>query len=265
MLPAAVVHIFKKAWSRLTHEDINLTAAALSYTTVLSLVPIIAVLLAVMAKVDYFGQLVPRVEQAIVHNISSTAGTEGVRLIQKAVTRIQKGRLGTFGALILILIVSRTMWSLDRAVHRIWQIKNKRKLHHKILVYWGLVLIVPMLLAIWIYASQIMRSMGYQLPVNSSYVLVFFILYMIQRYLPSFEVQFVTVMIGTTVSVILLYILTIGFTHLTAGVYRYSKIYGSLAAIPTFLLWIYLIWLSILLGIAVSSIFSKTKHSDVLK
>ena len=257
--PSTLVQIFKKAWSRLTHEDINLTAAALSYTTVLSLVPVLAVLLSVMAKVDYFGQLVPRVEQAIVQNISSTAGTEGVRLIQKAISRIQKGRLGTFGAVILIIIVSRTMLSLDRAVHRIWQIKNKRKIHQKIFVYWGLILIIPLLFMIWIYSSQILRTMGYSLPGYFSYILVFFIILLIQRYLPSFEVQMIPILTGTAVSVVLLYILTLGFSKLTAEVYRYSKIYGSLAAIPTFLLWIYLIWLSILLGIAVSAIFSKTK------
>lgn len=242
-----------------------MTAAALSYTTVLSLVPILAVLLAVMAKVDYFGQLVPRVEQAIVQNISSTAGAEGVRLIQKAVGRIQKGRLGTFGAVILIVVVSRAMLSLDRAVHRIWQIRNRRKIHQKILVYWGLILIIPMLLAIWIYISQIARSMGYQIPAGSGYVLVFFILFMIQRYLPSFEVQPIPILTGTLVSVVLLFLLTVVFAKLTAEVYRYSKIYGSLAAIPTFLLWIYMIWISILLGIAVSSIFSKTKQLDATK
>lgn len=264
--PARLFIVLKKAWLRLTHEDINLTAAALSYTTVLSLVPVLAVLLALMTKFDYFGQVAPRVEKIMVQNISQTAGSEGVKLIQKAVSRIQKGKLGTFGALILILIVTRTMMSLDRAVHRIWNVRNKRKIHRQILLYWGLLLVVPMLLAIWSYAVIISRNMGFQVQLSGTgFWLVFIILLLVQTYLPSFEVRTLPVFLGTSVSMVLLYALTLGFTKLTTEVYTYSKIYGSMAAIPTFLLWIYLIWLSILLGIAVTAIFSgmREKHDEV--
>lgn len=254
------IKLAKRAWSRLTHEDINLTAAALSYTTVLSLVPIIAVLLAVMTKFDYFGQIAPQVEQVIVSNISQTAGSEGVKLIHKAINRIQRGKLGAFGGLILLIVVTRTMLSLDRAVHRIWQEKNQRKLYQQFFVYWGLVLTIPVLFAIWVYSGIIIKDLGYQwFPINSGYLIVFFILLLFQRYLPSFKVDFFPVLLGTVVSTVLLYILTVGFTKLTSGVYRYSKIYGSLAAVPSFLLWVYMIWLSILMGTAVSSIFSQTK------
>ncbi|MFN7906434.1 MAG: YihY/virulence factor BrkB family protein [Pseudobdellovibrionaceae bacterium] len=260
MIFAKLIQIIKKVWSRLTHEDINLTAAALSYTTVLSLVPILAVLLALMTKFDYYGQVAPQVEKVIVKNFSETAGAEGVRLIQKAISRIQNGTLGTFGALILILIVTRTMLSLDRAIHRIWQVKNNRKLVHQFFVYWAFVIVIPILLGVWIYTMMILKSLGYSFSTSySGYALVFAILFLIQRYLPSFEVQFLPVLTGTLVSMVLLFGLTRGFAYLTAGVYRYSKIYGSLAAVPTFLLWIYLIWLSVLLGTAVSAMASRSK------
>ena len=93
----------------MAHEDLSLVASALAFSTVLSLIPFLAVTLAALNYFDGLETLTPKVEVFLLENFNSTAGSEGIQLLKKGIARIQSGRLGGIGAFVLILTATRMM------------------------------------------------------------------------------------------------------------------------------------------------------------
>lgn len=251
----------KKFWYNLAHEDFGMTAAALSFTTVLALVPFIAVTLAALNIFESLDALVPKVEVFLLQNLQGTAGTEGLALLRKVIQRIQDGKIGTLGAIFLVLTATRMMFELDRAVHRIWRIKNSRSFLNRLFIYWFVLLIFPFGLALWVSifgTKTIAQSLAQILPFGSGFLIIFLLLLLIIKGIPSIRVNWLSALIGTGFSCLALYSLQKTFKIISVQVFSYGKIYGSLASIPASLIWILLIWVSILIGVSISASLQKS-------
>lgn len=256
--------VFKNLRFHLMHEDLGLTASALAFTTCLSLVPFLAVMLAALNYVDGLEGLAPKVESFVLENFTGTAGAQGIELLQKGIKRIQSGRLGSIGALILILTSTRMMFELEMAFHRIWHLKNRRPLVKRLFFYWLFLLLFPFVLALWV---SLFTGHGYGqewalwLPFKAGFVVTFLILFIFQKWLPSTTVHLVPALLGTFLSTVGLWLLERSYKMLSAQVFSYGKVYGSLAAIPASLLWIFLVWIVILWGVALTASLQKGASS----
>jgi membrane protein len=201
-------NLLRHLWSHFSNEDLNLTAAALAYTTVLSIVPFLAVTLTAL---NYFGALdtvTPKVESILLNNFNGTAGTEGVAMMKKGISRIREGRTGSLVALLLILVATRLMFGLEKAFHKIWLIKNQRPLFKRLLYYWLFLLIFPFILAAWVwFASHLGRPFWQSSFLRPGYIVTFVLLYVLQVWLPSVRVGAIQALIGTAASVVLLFFL----------------------------------------------------------
>lgn len=249
---------FRSLWTHLFNEDLSITAAALAFSTALSVVPFLAVTLSALNTFEALGTITPKVEAALLDNLKGPAGVEGVQLIRKGIGRIHRGRLGSLGAVILILIATRVMFGLERAYHRIWQIRNKRPLLRRILFYWIFLAVFPFVLALWIgMVGWIGKPALQGLLLRPGYVLTFLCLFVLQKWLPSRPVGWFPAAVGTTFSVCSLWALEKFYKWVTVQVFSYSKVYGSLAAIPASLLWMFMVWLVILWGVALTAVIQK--------
>ena len=244
----------------MAHEDLSLVASSLSFSTVLSLIPFLAVTLAALNYFDGLETLTPKVEGFLLENFSGTAGSEGVQLLKKGITRIQSGRLGSIGAFVLILTATRMLFELEKAFHRIWQIRNRRPLLTRFFYYWLFLLAFPFALALWVglfAAKSVGEPLTDMLPFKSGFLVAFALLFFLQKWLPSQKVKTWAAFIGTLFSTALLWLLERTYKWASVQIFSYSKVYGSLAAIPASLLWILMVWMAILWGVALTAAAQK--------
>lgn len=247
-------------WSHLVNEELGLTAAALSFTTTLALIPLLAVTLSALNLFHALETLTPKVEFFLLQNFQGTLGNEGIQLLHKMIQRVQVGKMGSLGALFLVLTATKLMHELDRAVHRIWQIRNQRNILTRLVYYWFALLVFPFGVALWVWifsTKSIAKSYTIWMPLSSGLLISFLFIAIIFKFIPSTRVHWLPVLVGSFFSTACLALMEKFFKYLTLQVFSYGKIYGSLAAIPTALIWIYLIWLSLLIGIGITAALQK--------
>lgn len=249
--------------SRFSDDACLVTAAALSFATILSLVPLMAVMLAVLSAFPAFDHLMDRVQNFVFLNLMPASGEVIQGYIQQFVN--QASDLSGIGIVFLILTALFLMNTIDTALNRIWRAHRNRRLISKFLIYWSVLTLGPILLAV----SMVMTSYVVSLPffVESTAIdsmksalftwmplmattLALTMLYII---VPNLNVPLYTGLTGGVTAALLFEIAKKGFAIYVTSVPTYATLYGALAVIPIFLVWIYILWIIVLLGAEISS------------
>ncbi len=232
--------------------------AALTYTTLLSLVPLMTVMLALFSVFPASDLLVAQVEDFIFHNFVPAAG-EAVRahlhdFSQKA------GQLSGVGFIFLIIVALLLMSNIDKAFNAIWHVRRKRSAVAKFAVYWAILSLGPILIAFSVGVTSYLVSMplfsdGETVIVLRTRLLslmpviisacAFTLLYAL---VPNRPVPLRHAMAGGLLAALLFELAKRGFALYVTAFPTYQTIYGALAAVPIFLIWIYLSWTVTLLG-----------------
>lgn len=250
----------KKLWSLVVSGDLQVIASSLSFTTILSIVPFLAVALALINSFQGLDIFYPKIEGFVLSYFQGPAGNDGVWIVKRAFMKIQQGKIGTWGALGLVLTSLLLVSEVDNAINRIWAISSRRPIHKRLFLYWILMLAFPFILALMVALISIKSS----LPVLSSVsagtfqaVVLSVVLYCLYKIIPHTKVSFLSAFMGTVMGLAGLFLVTGSFQYLTEKFFNYNKLYGSIAAIPVLLIWILLIWYVILFGAAVSASFHR--------
>lgn len=246
-----LIHHFK--------EDAGLQhVAALTYTTLLSLVPLMTVMLALFSVFPASDHLIAQVEDFIFHNFVPAAG-EAVRahlhdFSQKA------GQLSGVGFIFLILVALLLMSNIDKAFNAIWHVRKKRSAVAKFAVYWAILSLGPILIAFSVAATSYLVSIPLFSDAETVMLLrtrllslmpviisacAFTLLYAL---VPNRSVSLRYAIGGGLVAAFLFELAKRGFALYVTTFPTYQTIYGALAAVPIFLIWIYLSWTVTLLG-----------------
>jgi len=247
-------------------DDITLRASALAYSTLASLVPIFALLLAVLSgpafesrRGDYFNSLASHFIPADAaffgaddpqYTAMIKQQTEFKRSFEETIAPIAKqvGAVSIFSFIALLLVVALLFQSIETSFNAIWRAPVKRSLFLRLsiatsLMFWG-----PIMLALSVSLSEYLTSlhlMGiYFLPgiVTS---LAFAALYMI---MPSVKVDFKSALIGGIVAALFWELAKLLFLLYVSKVVGYYHVYGSLGLVPMLFMWVYINWLIILYG-----------------
>lgn len=228
-----------------------MVAASLAFTTVLSIIPFLAVALTVIQYVEGLDYLYPKVEALILNYFRGPAGSDGVLIIKKAFHRIQDGRLGTAGALALLITSTILISEMERAFHRIWKISNKRPLFNRIFLYWLAMVLFPFILAVFVALTSTKAVIAF-VPIEYIHTtLIFLTLLTLYKVVPATKVPWLGALLGASVATVGVGFLLNSFRWIYNGVFNYSKVYGGIAAIPAFLIWILLLWYVVLFGVAI--------------
>ncbi|MGZ3804815.1 MAG: YihY/virulence factor BrkB family protein [Pseudobdellovibrionaceae bacterium] len=234
--------------------EIQLVAASLSFSTLLSLVPFLAVILATFKFLGGDEVLYSRVENLLLLYFKEAAGTQFTSVIKTSIRNIHAGGLGVVGASFLVLTSFRLMHDMEFGIHRVWNQKNTRPLLKRFFIYWLLVIIVPIFLAVYVgFLTLIRMDFGKQyLPGTMTGMMVLvLILYLAYRYVPDVKVKATSAFFSALAASIGLFVVQNTFTWVTIKFFHMNRIYGSFAALPIFLIWILTIWYVILGGVAV--------------
>ncbi|MCF6283315.1 MAG: YihY family inner membrane protein [Candidatus Polarisedimenticolaceae bacterium] len=243
-------------------------AAALTYTTLLSLVPLMTVMLALLAILPISERVTDEINSFLFNNFVPAAGEVVQQHLQTFSSKA--GRLSGFGFIFLVVVALMLMATIERAFSTIWHLQSKRSLLNTILVYSAILLLGPGLIVGSVAATSYLVSLPYisdaAQTFNFAWVLMplfvstlaFTLLYSV---VPNQRVLFKDALVGGVVAALLFEGAKRGFALYLTHFPTYEVIYGALAAVPIFLVWIYLSWLVTLLGAEVTYCLS-IYHDD---
>jgi len=239
------------------------TAAELTTISLLAVVPLMAVVLAIVSALPAGRELLEELQAFVFRQFVPTAG-ETVRAWLTGFA--EKGaRLTITGVAVLAVTVLLAMGTIERAFQRIWRVRRPRPLLARLAVYWALITLGPVLLGAGIAASSyvaglplVSRATG-SLPGRllwadllawGSSFLAFYLLYQV---VPARRVRARHALAGAIVATVLFELAKKGFALWVVHVSTWERIYGALATVPLFIVWVNLSWNIALLGAEVAS------------
>ena len=245
-------------WHRFTRDDGLQHVAALTFTTLLSLVPLMTVMLALFSVFPASDRLSQQVEDFLFQNFVPAAG-EAVQEYLRNFSQ-KAGKLTGVGFAFLIVVALMLMSNIDKAFNAIWHVRRKRSPVAKFTVYWSILSLGPILIAFSVGVTSYLVSIPLfsdgetvmllrtrllsLMPVVIS-ALAFTLLYAL---VPNRSVPLRHALAGGVLAALLFELAKRGFALYVTAFPTYETIYGALAAVPIFLIWLYLSWLVTLLG-----------------
>ena len=248
---------------RFREDNLGLTASSLTFTTVISLVPLLTVMLALFTAFPMFAKFQASLQQYLVESLVPDTIA---RPVLQALTNFagKANRLGTAGLVVLVVTALALMFTIDRTLNSIWRVPKPRPMAQRVLVYWAALTLGPLLLGISLtmtsYAISVSKGIVNTLPGGVSFVLGVVEFAMLAggmaslfRFVPNTHVRWAHALSGGL-------FVSVGFevakrllAWYVASVPTYSVVYGAFATLPIFLLWIYLGWVIVLLGAIVAA------------
>jgi membrane protein len=248
---------------RFREDRLGLTAGSLTFTTLISLVPLMTVMLALFTAFPMFSRFQLALQKYLLQSLvpDNIAKPVLASLTQFAAKASQ---VGSVGLVVLVVAALALMLTIDRTLNSIWRVRKPRPLAQRVLVYWAALTLGPLLLGISLsltsYAVSASRGLVDTLPGGVRFVLgtVEFALVSsgmaaLYRYIPNTHVRPAHAWAGGLFVAVALDFTQRLLTWYLALVPSYSVIYGAFATLPIFLLWIYLCWVVVLLGAVVAA------------
>ncbi|HET7688550.1 MAG TPA: YhjD/YihY/BrkB family envelope integrity protein [Candidatus Macondimonas sp.] len=249
----------------LTQGPINLWAMSLVYTTLLSLVPLLALSFSVLKA---FGA--HNVAEPLISQLLAPLGSQSVELTERIigfVENMQVGVLGSLGLGFLLYTVVSLIQKVERAVNEIWHISDARSLARSFNNYLVVVLLAPVLYLVstGLFASvmgaEIVRGLSDWQPVGMALsliagvapmVLITAVFTFIYLYLPNTKVRWQAALSGAVVAALAWLLGWQAFSFFVAGSTNYNAIYSSFAILILLLIWLNVIWTILLVGAQVA-------------
>jgi membrane protein len=244
---------------RFQEDKLQTKASALTYSTLLAIVPILALLFAIAGGLgykalienqllDYFpGQKVV-LEKGLVFASSYLEQTKG-------------GLFVGVGLLMLFWAIMTLIGNIEDVFNGIWQVKKSRTFYRKFTDYFSLFLILPVLMiassGISIFIAATVSNLSFQLIIGpvvsfmlrlSPYFISWLIFMFLYIFLPNIKVRFKHAIIPSIITSIAFQLFQFLYINGQIWVSSYNTIYGSFAALPLLLLWLQLSWLIVLFG-----------------
>jgi membrane protein len=255
---------------RLDEERLPQVAGSLTFTTVLALVPILTIALAIFTTFPLFHTFRASLEAYFVQNLMPK-GIANTILGYLTQFSSKATRLSAVGAVALIVTAVMMMLMIDRVFNQIWRVKTRRPIAQRILVYWALVTLGPLLIGVSISLTSYLFTATNGVVRHVPFVgAVFFSLVSVLLSTFAFTAMYVVVpnrlvewrdaLCGGLLAAVAFEIVKRLFAIFVVKVPTYTVVYGAVAAFPIFLVWIYLGWLITLGGAVVTAALPVVKY-----
>jgi membrane protein len=253
-----VLHMLLK---ELLGGQLNLRAMSLVYTTLLSIVPLLAVSFSVLKGFGVHNKIEP-----VLYNFLAPLGPNGAEITSRIigfVENVKVGVLGSVGFALLIYTVIALLQKIEAAFNFVWQVEHLRSLSQRFSNYLSVILIGPVLVfsAVGLTASIMNTGLAQQLfaiePFGTllevtgrlvPYLLVCLAFTLVYIFIPNTKVQLRAAAIGGLIAGVLWETTGWGFAVFIASSSKYAAIYSSFAILILLLIWLYLCWLILLVG-----------------
>lgn len=243
---------------RWTEDRCPQIAGSLAFATLLALVPMFAVVVAMLSGTPLFHEVMVQLKTFLRLNLVPEIADKIIVMYLPEFAANAR-RLTTIGVMFLFVTAVAMMLTVDRSLNAIWRTKEKRPFLLSAIAYVALLVVGPLLIVASVSITTYLMSLpehwkGLPAPAHSFAVeaipatvssLAFFLIY---RLVPHGTTRWQPALVGGIVAGILFEFGKEGFAFYVAHAPAISVAYGAFAAFPLFLLWIYLSWLVVLFG-----------------
>jgi len=239
-------------------------ASALAFTTILALVPLLALSLSTFQYVGGVERALETIETLVSQYL--VFGTH-ILLMQKMtalIERLNAQSLGVFGLGFATVTSARLFIQINRAVQRIWGTKGQHRDWLRFIVFFGLMFFAPMILAVsigWLSSLAMQDAQLFsKLWSSNSFFRLFFLfvpIFYLIKWAPTRRVAWHSALLSSGLTFLALIWAQKAYIWATLNLFNYNELYGSLAAFPLFLIWIYIWWSLMLFGFLFCSTHQK--------
>jgi membrane protein len=236
-------------------EPVFERAAALSYGTILALVPLLSVSLAVADGVGH-DMLRLQVRDFAFAFLATGIRSSSMEVLEGLIDHATSGGVVSISGAALFISAIMMLRSVEAALNSIWGVRQRRTFYLRFIIYLVILAVGPVLLGLSLAMTAQLRALltteGFALTkalfAVGPFVFTVLGLGILYKLGPNAQVRKRAAFAGALVSGMLFEIAKHGYATYTAHAVAYSLIYGSLAAIPLFLVWLYLSWIMVLFG-----------------
>lgn len=261
----APIRFLQLAWviaEGFTRDQLLLRSHSLTYITMLSLIPLLALALSLVGMLG----LRERVAGEL-YSRAATFGPDIERTLRELIENFDFGSLGAVGGSVLLATTILTVGNVERSFNHIWGIQRQRPWVRRVPDYLAVLLIAPVVLGVALSLGTTLQSPAavqflYRIPGFETlyasglqqlptllFMLGFAFLYW---FLPNTQVRGLSALLGGAVAGLLFLGLLWGYVTFSVGAARLGAIFGSLAQLPFFLIFVYMGWAVVLLGAEVA-------------
>ena len=250
-------------------SDISLLASNLTYMMILTIFPFFAIVIGVSKG---FG-----LDEILISELTKFVPQDEIQInyvlnvINNLIVSAKGGVLTGLGIIILVYSVISMFDLLEKTFNNIWNVKDKRKYSTKIISYVAITFIAPIFLLLIIGSSSVIvdvvgKYLGNIAILTLIFVrlinitLILLVLLALFLLVPNKRVQLIPAFIGSLFTLIGIYVIYVIYSILQTSINRYNIIYGSLAFVPIFLIWIKYIWTVILIGAQITYSIQTSKE-----
>ena len=262
-------------------------AAALSYHTIFGLVPLAIVMLLIFQSFPAYSDIGEKIKNFIYDQANFTAfksptpagdGSEETialtehldALIARFFAETNKGQIGLFSVVIVVWAALALLATIEKSFNNIWHVTRGRNFLQRIISYWALLTLGPLLLGAGIYIVTRHSTIGRLqktilsnvAPVVLSYLVAVVALFLLYFVLPNTKVKARAAVWGAAVAALVWIAARNVFGLCITELKLYSTVYGVMALIPMTVVWIYITWLTVLFGLQLTFTTQHLKSLD---
>lgn len=253
---------FRYFIKKFNDNKLMVSAGYLTYSTMLAIVPLFMVSFAIFAAFPAFAGLTDKVKGFIFSNLTPQVGNIAYKYLDGFIANANK--MSTFGIIGLIIVALILISAVDRTLNEIWAKTTKRTLFFSFAIYWMILTLGPLFLALSIGISSYIFSLRYFAPDGvlsfsanllglAPFFITWFAFSLIYSIVPNTDVNYKHALIGALLAAIFFTLGKAAFSWYIVNFPSYQIIYGALATLPILILWIQLSWIFILLGAQITA------------
>ena len=260
---------------RINEDRIFQVAGSLTFTMLLALVPLVTVSLVVFSAFPLFAEFRNDVEIFLLGMLPAEV-TDITDVIDEQLGHFaaQASKLTAVGLLLLFASAIMTLLTIENAFNHIWRVKLPRPLASRVLVFWTVLTLGPVLMGASLAASSygMSISVGWikgvpgigTFALSLAPLLFHFVAFsLLYGVMPYREIEPRHAMLGGALAALTFEMTRAGFAAYITAFSTYSMIYGAFAAVPIFLLWLYLSWLITLIGAVITATLPLYRHARI--
>lgn len=261
-------------WRLFFETRVMQTAGSLSFTTILSLIPLLAVLFMVFKLFDGRNILQSGIKPHLYTMLAPGAGDELTSSIDRMLQSASVETLGIVGVFFLFGSVYLMFFSIEEAFNKIWNVPKNRRFMDQLRSYGVILVAVPVFTMVSFMVTSHVRELGESIVGGFSLffgetvfplLMVVLAFYTLIRVMPNCPISGSKAWYGSIVGAILYMVSKEVFVYYTTLAVSTNVIYGSLAALPIFFLWLFIVWIIVLYAVIVVYVRHNLEHLTALE
>lgn len=257
---------------RVLDDNVFEAAGALSYTTAFALVPVSMVVFGVLSAFPVFESLSDQLSTYIFTNFVPSAAFAVEKELRELASNA--GKLTAVGVVALVVSLMVTLHGVEAAFNRIWRVKAARPRFGRFLVYWTVLTLGSLMaaaslaisarfFALSVFDTQAGDAIENVMLRLSPMLIELVAIATIYRVVPHRTVKWRHAFAGALLATALLEAVKWALGAYLGSFGAYANVYGTLAFVPLFLLWIFMTWVAVLLGASLASSISAFRYQPV--